>query len=80
MHRLHTRLPQLISLWAGVTAAEALLYYFFLSQPYFRAFVAPCALAVVIAATVASWRMLRARSRPDRRARDRRAGPRRLSE
>ena len=50
MSRLRTRLPHLFSLWAATAAAEGVLYYFFLSQPYFRAFFIPFAAAVLVAA------------------------------
>jgi hypothetical protein len=57
--------------------AEAVLYYFFLSQPYFRGFVLPFAVAIALVAVGGTWRLLRGRRQPDRRARERRLAARR---
>jgi membrane protein implicated in regulation of membrane protease activity len=80
MNRFRTRLPALLSLWAGAAAAEAILFYVFLSRPYFRTFFAPFAVGVLVAAAVGTRSVLRLRRRDDRRARERRVAGRRLSE
>jgi hypothetical protein len=77
MSRLLTRLPHLLAVWACAALAEAVLYCFFLSRPYFREFVAPFAVALLVAAALASWRVVRPRGGSDRRSRERRVGPRR---
>ena len=77
MSRLRTRLPQLLSLWAMTAVAEAVLYYFFLSRPYFRDFFMPFAAAVLVSALVGTWRLLRPRHQRDRRRQERRAQSRR---
>jgi hypothetical protein len=77
MSRLRARLPHLLTLWGLTAGAEGLLYYFFLSQPYFREFFAPFAVAALAAAAVASWRLVRPRGRSDRRSRERRVADRR---
>ncbi len=80
MIRFRTRLPALLSVWAVATGAEAILYFFFLSRPYFRAVALPFALGVLAAALLATWRLLRGRWRRDRRTRERRAARRRGEE
>jgi hypothetical protein len=77
MSRLRTRLPHLLSLWATTAVVEAVLYRVFLRRPYFRGFFSPFAFAVLVAAVITTWRMLRPRQHGDRRVHDRRAGPRR---
>jgi hypothetical protein len=72
MGRFRTRLPELLSVWAGAAAVEAILYYFFLSRPYFRGFFLPFAIAIAVVAVAATWRLLRGRRHPDRRSRERR--------
>ncbi|MFN2565522.1 MAG: hypothetical protein ABR499_11015 [Gemmatimonadaceae bacterium] len=72
MSRLRARLPHLVSLWAVTAGAEGVLYYFFLSRPYFRDFFAPFAAAVLVAAAVGTWRLMRGRRDADRRHRERR--------
>ena len=80
MRRLRTRLPALVSVWAATVVAEATLYYFFLSRPYFRKVFAPLALVVALVALVATWRMVRPRGDEDRRHGDRRQEHRRAGE
>lgn len=80
MSRLRTRLPHLLSLWAATAAAEGVLYYFFLSRPYFRTFLMPFAVAVLVGALVGTWRLVRPRSGEDRRVRERRMAQRRTQE
>ena len=77
MSRLRTRLPHLLSLWAAASLAEGALYYFVLSRPYFRTFFMPFAVAVLVAAFAGTWRLLRPRSKEDRRTHDRREHRRR---
>jgi CBS-domain-containing membrane protein len=77
MTRLRARLPHLFSLWAGTAVAQALMYYFFLSRPYFRAFFAPFAAAVLVIAVFATAQMVRPRRDGDRRAHERRVARRR---
>jgi hypothetical protein len=78
--RFRTRLPHLLSLWAVAAVAEAVLSYLALSQPYFRALFAPLVVAVLVAAGVGTWRLMRARTHADRRAGDRRVEERRAGE
>jgi hypothetical protein len=80
MSRLRTRLPALVSVWATAVVAEALLYYVFLSRPYFRRFFSPFAVAVAVATLVATWRLVRPRGDEDRRHGDRRHEHRRAGE
>ena len=80
MNRLRARLPHLLALWGGAAAGEVLLYYFFLSRPYFRGFFTPFAIALLVGALIATWPVLRGRHRADRRSHDRRAGARRVGE
>jgi hypothetical protein len=80
MSRLRTRLTALLSVWAAALVAEAALYYFFLSRPYFRRFFSPFAVAVAIAAVAATWRIARPRGEHDRRHGDRRHEHRRAGE
>jgi len=77
MSRLLTRLPHLLAVWACAALAEAVLYYFFLSRPYFREFVAPFAVALLVAAALGTWQLLRPRGGEDRRHGERRAEERR---
>jgi hypothetical protein len=77
MSRLLTRLPHVLALWACAALGEAVLYYFFLSRPYFREFVAPFAVGLLVAAAVAAWQMLRPRQKGDRRVHERRVSARR---
>jgi hypothetical protein len=74
---LRTRLRPLLGIWAAAVVGEALLYYFFLRQPYFRSFLAPFALVVVALALAGTWRVMRPRRSGDRRTRERRADERR---
>jgi hypothetical protein len=78
--RFRTRLPHLLCLWTGAAAAELVLYYLFLGQPYFRALGMPFAAAVLVAAGVGTWRLLRPRHQGDRREGDRRHEHRRAGE
>jgi hypothetical protein len=64
-------------MWAAAVMSEALLYYFFLRQPYFRAFGLPFAVAVLIAVVVWTWHVLRPRAHEDRRHGERRHARRR---
>ena len=80
MRRLRTRLPELVGLWAATVVAESMLYYFFLSRPYFRKVFSPIALVLVLVALVATWRLLKARGEEDRRQGDRRHEERRVGE
>jgi hypothetical protein len=80
MNRLRTRLPALLSLWAGTAVIEAVLYYLFVGQPYFRAIGLPFAVAVLAAAVVGTWRLVRPRTGEDRRLGDRRHEHRRAGE
>jgi hypothetical protein len=80
MSRLRGRVPWLLGLWASVGIGEAILYYFFLSRPYFRSFAAPFAVALAVAALVATWRALRGRRDRDRRSHERRSWRRRAEE
>ena len=77
MSRIRTRLPHLLSLWAATAAAEGVLYHFFLSRPYFRAFLVPFAATVLVAALASTWRLLRPRHGGDRRTHERREHERR---
>jgi hypothetical protein len=77
MSRLLTRLPQLLAVWACAALGEAVLYYFFLSRPYYREFVAPFAVALLVAAALGTWQVLRPRQKGDRRVHDRRVAARR---
>jgi hypothetical protein len=70
----------LVSLWAATVVAEAMLYYVFLSRPYFRMVFSPFAVVVLIVAVVATWRMVRPRGQEDRRHGDRRHEHRRAGE
>jgi hypothetical protein len=79
MGRFSTRLPALLSLWASAAVAEAILYYFLVSQPYFRAFFATFAVALLVAAAVATWRVVRPRGVADRRTHERRSAHRRAN-
>jgi hypothetical protein len=76
--RLRTRLPRLAAVWGAVVLVEMALYYFFLSQPYFRGFFLPFAIAVLLASALDTWRVLRGRRHIERRDHDRRAHDRRL--
>jgi hypothetical protein len=67
-------------MWAAAFVAETMLYYFFLSRPYFRRFFSPFAVVVFVAALVATWRVVRPRGRDDRRHADRRHEHRRAGE
>jgi hypothetical protein len=80
MSRLRTRLTALLTVWATAALAEAALYYFFLSQPYFRTFFMPLAISVLAATALETWRVLRGRRRVDRRERERRTEQRRAEE
>jgi len=80
MGRFRTRLPQLLSLWLGTAVVEGVMYYFLLSQPFMRDFFAPFAVAVLVAAVVGTWRLVRPRAGRDRRVQDRRAHERRAGE
>jgi hypothetical protein len=80
MSRLRTRLPRLAAVWGAAVVAETILYYFFLSQPYFRGFFLPFAMAVLLASTLETWRVLRGRRHAERRDHDRRAHERRLQD
>jgi uncharacterized membrane protein (DUF4010 family) len=77
INRLRARLPGLLSVWAAATVAEVLLYYLFLSRPYFREVFLPFAVAVLVAAGIATWRLLRGRRERDRRSHERRLARRR---
>jgi hypothetical protein len=70
----------LLGLWAVTAGAELLLYYFVLSQPYFRTFFGPFAVVVLVAAVVGTWRLVRPRAAEDRRHGDRRHEHRRTGE
>jgi hypothetical protein len=80
MDRLRARLPHLLSLWALTAVAEGVMYYFFLSRPYFRDFFMPFALVLLVAAGVATWRLVRLRTGGDRRHGERRVHERRVGE
>ena len=80
MSRLRTRLPALASVWAAALIAEAALYYVFLSRPYFRKVFSPFAIALFIAALIATWRLLKPRAEEDRRQGERRHEHRRAGE
>ena len=77
MNRFRTRLPQLLGLWAVAAGAEGVLYYAFLSRPYFRGFFMPFAVAVLLTAVAGTWSLVRRREGRERRGRERRAGRRR---
>jgi small-conductance mechanosensitive channel len=80
MSRLRTRLPTLASVWAAAIVAEVLLYYMFLSRPYFTRFFTPFAVALFAAAVITTWRIVRPRSHEDRRHGERRHEHRRAGE
>jgi hypothetical protein len=73
-------LPSLITIWVAAIVAEAILYYFFLSQPYFRRFFTPFAVVVLVAVIVGTWRVARPRTGENRRQGDRRHAHRRAGE
>jgi hypothetical protein len=77
MNWRRTRIGRLSGVWLLTAAAEGVLYYFFLSRPYFRAFAVPFAIAVLVASALETWRVVRGRRRDDRRERERRAQHRR---
>ena len=70
----------MVSVWAAVIVAEAVLYYVFLSRPYFRRVFSPFAIALFVAGVIATWRLLKPRSHEDRRHGDRRHEHRRAGE
>jgi hypothetical protein len=80
LNRLRTRLPGLLGTWLGAAVAEVVLYYFFLSRPYFRTFFAPFAVGIALLALAWTWRVMRGRSGEDRRLHERRTESRRLRE
>ena len=80
MSRLRTRLPALVSVWAAAIVAEAMLYYVFLSRPYFTKVFSPFAIAVLVAALIATWRVVKPRAHEDRRHGERRHEHRRAGE
>ena len=67
---------RLAGVWITVAIAEVLLWRYFLSQPFYRDFMLPAAIAVVIAGLASSWRIWRGRA-ANRRAAERRNAERR---
>ena len=77
---LRTRLRALFSVWVVALAAGAMPYFLSLRKPFLRPLLAPIALAVLLAAFVATWRLARARTGVDRRREERRVRERRANE
>jgi hypothetical protein len=80
MNRFQTRVGRLVSVWCVAAVAEATLYYFFLSRPYFRTFFLPFAMGVLCAAGLETWRVVRGRRGVERRESERRVARRRAEE
>ena len=68
---------QLLIVWGVALALLALFYRFELGSPAFHEIILPFYWIVVFGALFFTWRWLRARSRKDRRGRDRRRTERR---
>ena len=73
---VRSRINRLIATWASAALAEALLWWFFVRNSYFRELFMPITVVVLILAIAISWRLMRVRE-AQRRGADRRHEDRR---